>query len=590
MASDLTVRFGDILETPTIFPKQEGLVQAIITNDGDTTFSGPVDLAVYASINPQLEKDTLNINEPGSLDELEGQDEVLSGDGGENPIGTITFDGINLAPGESQTVDLDFTSSDLRTASVVAPGAYFLIAEVDPNNVISESNEDNNVAQGDNSQFISTDGTDVVLDWNSVFLNAVQVSGVDSYGFDNNGPIGPIGTIPPVVPRNGAILHTAVYDAVNAFDRNFESFFVEDAAPEGASIEAAAVGAAFTVLSELYPEQQAAFNAQRDRSLAEINDDQAAEDAGFDFGVEVANQIIEFRETDSAVGPNIEFEADNKPGAWQPIIDGKPQTPVGPTIESVPPFFIPSIQEFRPDGPPQFGSPTFARETEETRLLGGLKDTANDITNITRTDEETEIGQFWAFDRTDTFRPAGQWNQIAQILAVEEGGDDLTVVDTARLFALLNISMTDAGVVAWDAKFDFQQLRPEQTINAEDAITGQPGGVDFDGNPISIEDPNWDPLIETPAFPDYTSGHATFGGAAAGVFQSFFGTDEVSFEIPTQEIPGYSRSFGSFSEAALENSDSRVFGGIHIRSSSVEGEASGFEVAEFISDNALLPV
>ncbi|MEL6166574.1 MAG: CARDB domain-containing protein, partial [Cyanobacteria bacterium J06628_3] len=254
---DLKVEFGSVQETPTFFPEQEGLVEAVITNDGNTQFDGSVDLAVYASIDSQLEKNDLNVNESGSLDELDGQDEILSGGGGNNPIGTVTFNEINLAPGESQTVNLDFTSSDLRTASVVSPGAYFLIAEVDPNNTIPESNEDNNIAQGDNSQFISTDGTNVVLDWNSVFLNAVQKSGVDSYGFDNNGPIGELGTIPPVVPRNGAILHTAVYDAVNAFSQEFQPYFVEDAAPDGASIEAAVVGAAFKVLSELYPEQQA---------------------------------------------------------------------------------------------------------------------------------------------------------------------------------------------------------------------------------------------------------------------------------------------------------------------------------------------
>ncbi|MEL6458100.1 MAG: CARDB domain-containing protein [Cyanobacteria bacterium J06621_15] len=584
---DLKVEFGSVQETPTFFPEQEGLVEAVITNDGNTQFDGSVDLAVYASIDSQLEKNDLNVNESGSLDELDGQDEILSGGGGNNPIGTVTFNEINLAPGESQTVNLDFTSSDLRTASVVSPGAYFLIAEVDPNNTIPESNEDNNIAQGDNSQFISTDGTNVVLDWNSVFLNAVQKSGVDSYGFDNNGPIGELGTIPPVVPRNGAILHTAVYDAVNAFSQEFQPYFVEDAAPDGASIEAAVVGAAFKVLSELYPEQQAVFNAQRDRSLEEIDDEQTAEDAGFDFGVNVAEQIIEFRKNDSAVPPSTEFEADDKPGAWKPIIDGQPQTPVGPTIESVPPFLIPSVQQFRPDGPPQFGSPRFARETEETRKVGGIKDT--EITDINRSDEQTEIAQFWSYDRTDTFRPPGQWNQIAQSLVLQEG-EDLSLVDTARLFALLNISLTDAGVVSWDAKFDFQQLRPEQTINAEDAITGIPGGVDFDGNETSIEDPNWDPLIETPAFPDYTSGHAAFGGAATEIFRSFFGSDNISFEIPTQEIPGLTRSFGSFSEAAEENSESRVFGGIHIISSSLEGEASGVEIGKYVFDNALLPV
>ena len=201
MAEDLKVSFGEVIETPTIFPTEEGEVEATITNEGDTTFSDSVDLAIYGSTNSKLEKEDLNINEEGSLDELDGQDEVLSGETSNDNIGTITVDGLNLAPGESETVNLDFASQELRTASVVAPGAYYLLAEADPNNAISEDNEDNNVA----SQFISTDGTDVVLDWNSTFLNAVQTSGADTYGYSDN----EAGTIPPVVPRNGAVLQTA---------------------------------------------------------------------------------------------------------------------------------------------------------------------------------------------------------------------------------------------------------------------------------------------------------------------------------------------------------------------------------------------
>ncbi|PSO72937.1 MAG: hypothetical protein BRC40_09175 [Cyanobacteria bacterium QH_8_48_120] len=147
----------------------------------------------------------LNINEPGSLDELDGQDEILSDQKGTDSIETLTVDGLNLAPGESETVNLDFASQESRTASVVAPGAYYLLAEADPNNT---------------------------------FLNAVQTSGADTYGYSDN----EAGTIPPVVPRNGAVLHTAVYDAVNAFEEEYEPYSVNDNPPEGASAEAAAVG------------------------------------------------------------------------------------------------------------------------------------------------------------------------------------------------------------------------------------------------------------------------------------------------------------------------------------------------------------
>ncbi|MEM7592498.1 MAG: CARDB domain-containing protein [Cyanobacteria bacterium P01_A01_bin.83] len=588
MVVDLRTSFGEISETPSIFPREEGEVEVIVTNQGDSTFTGSADLAVYASTNSTLEKGDLNIDEEGFLDNLKGQDEVLTGQSSNDTIGTITIDALNLAPGESETVNLDFSSSDLRTPSVIAPGAYYLISEIDPNNSIRESNNGNNRA----SQFISTDGSNVVQDWNSVFLNAVQASGADSYGFSSPSAGSGDGTIPPVVPRNAALLHTAIFDTVVAFEGGFEPFAVDEIAPSGASVEAAVVGAAFTILSseEVYSEQTPDFIEQRERSLAEIDADDSAKSTGFEFGIEVAEELLELRDSDFAVPPSEVFEPTNQPGAWRPIIDGEPQNPEGPQFESVPPFFIPSTQQFRTDGPPQFGSPRFASETEETRLLGGLEDT--EITKITRTDEETEIAQFWSFDRTDTFRPPGHWNLIAQqaILQSQESGEELSLVDTARLFAQLNIALTDAGVVSWDSKFDFVQLRPEQTINADprNEVPSQPGGVDFDGNPTSVEDPNWDPLIGTPPFPDYTSGHAAFGGAASEVLESYFGSD-FDIEITTQDIPGLSRSFGSFSQAAAENGDSRVFGGIHIISSSLEGLESGENIGQFVVDNALSP-
>lgn len=589
MAVDLKTSFGEIPETPSIFPQEKGEIELIVTNQGDRTFTGSADLALYASTNSRLEKSDLNINEAGSLDTLNGQDEILTGQSSNDTIGTITIDDLNLAPGESKTVKLDFSSPDLRTPSVVAPGAYYLISEIDPNNTIGESDDSNNQA----SQFISTDGSNVVQDWNSVFLNAVQASGADAYGYSSSSAGGD-GTIPPVVPRNGALLHAAIFDTVVAFEGGFEPFAVDSLAPNGASVEAAVVGAAFTILSseEVYSEQTLDFIDQRERSLAEINASESEKTTGFEFGVEVAQELLNLRDSDFAVPAGKVFEPTNKPGTWRPIIDGEPQTPIGPQFESVPPFFIPSTQQFRTDGPPQFGSPRFARETEETRLLGGLKNT--DLTKITRTNEETEIAQFWSYDREDTFRPPGHWNAIAQqaILQSQENGKELSLIDTARLFARLNIALTDAGVVSWDSKFDFAQLRPEQTINAdpENQIVPQPGfGFEnFDGNSISKQDPNWDPLIDTPPFPDYTSGHAAFGGAAAKVLESVFGNDFV-VEITTQELPGLFRS-GTFSQLAAENGESRVFGGIHIISSSLEGLESGENIGQFVADRALLPV
>jgi hypothetical protein len=208
-------------------------------------------------------------------------------------------------------------------------------------------------------------------------------------------------------------------------------------------------------------------------------------------------------------------------------------------------------------------------------LFGGLQNT--DVTTLARTPEQTEIAQFWAYDRQDTFRPPGQYNEIAQEVALQQGN---TLVDNARLFALLNIAMADAGILTWDVKYDTQvgdtlgynQWRPITAIRE----------ADTDGNPGTIQDPNWNPLLDTPPFPDYISGHATFGAAAGQILASFFGTDNISFDIPSQELPGVARAFGSFSEFVEENALSRLYGGIHLRSSADDGIIAGTAVADYV--------
>ena len=152
-----------------------------------------------------------------------------------------------------------------------------------------------------------------------------------------------------------------------------------------------------------------------------------------------------------------------------------------------------------------------------------------------------------------------------------------SVEDNALLFAQLNIAMADAGIVAWDGKYAYEQIRPVTAIrNAND-----------DNNPNTTADPEWEPLLPTPDFPDYISGHSAFGGAAAGVLEEFFDNDLV-LELPSQELPGVSREFtsmgsmSSFEVAARENADSRLFGGVHVDISNVDGVTTGLDVADYI--------
>ena len=605
--SDLIVEFGDIIETPTVFPEELGKLEITVTNQGNENVEGAT-VELYASTDRILDNqffptDTAfnNASENARRRALNTNDDIIEGtdigalQGIDELLGTI--DGINLASGEEQTFTIDFASDEFRTASVVSAGAYNLIAKVDPDNDIAESNEKNNRA----TQFISSDGTDAVLDWNSAFLNAVQAEGKAELGeslSDESTTATIPGVAPPVMARDGAILHTAIYEAVNALSDNPNGSSLNNLPdlPQGASQEAAAVGAAYTVLSELFVEQkrdssnntlseafltqqQDTFNRQRKYSLAQIDGSSQAERTGFDFGVEIAETILQDRSNDGAAFAQVPYEPGNAAGDYREFVEERQNpdnqvTALLPEWGRVIPFAIDSTARFRPEGPPAFSSTNYAEEIEEVRLHGGLEDT--DVTTVERTEDETEIALFWSYDRADTFRPPGQWNEIAQE-AVLSQEDINSVEDNALLFAQLNIAMADAGIVAWDAKYASEQLRPITAIR----------NADSDNNPNTQVDPDWEPLLPTPNFPDYISGHSAFGGAAAGVLEDFFGED-MELEISSQELPGVTRTFtgmgdrSSFEQAAIENADSRLYGGVHVDISNGDGVRSGLEVANYI--------
>ena len=531
---DLAINFGEIT-VPTIFPNEQGKVKVVVTNQGLEQFDGPLDINLYASANPVL--NTLNLP-------LEATDELL---------GTRKLQNVSLKLGESKTFTLDFANSNFRTASVVAPGSYYLLAQVEPSKSIDEINKTNNLA----STHISTKGSDAVIDWNATLLNAIQASGQG----------GLPGTAPPLAARNQAIVHAAIYDAVNALNKSHSSYLLDvDLSGAGdASPEAAAVGAAYEALIKLYPTQKTTFDAQRDRSLAEIADGDA-KGVGFALGVSVADQILELRSTDGADKAQRAYTLGTEPGHWEPTPPN--YTPaLLPGWGEVTPFGIPSSSEFLPDGPPEFGSKEYAEQLNEVKAIGGKNSTV-------RTAEQTQIAQFWAYDRPDTFRPPGQWNKIAEEVALKQGN---TLEENARLFALLNIAEADAGITAWDAKYTYDQLRPITAIR----------NADNDGNPDTTGAPNWEPLLTTPPFPDYVSGHSTFGGAAGQILARFFG-DNTNFSVTSQELPGVSRSYGSFTQAADEDGISRIYGGIHTRSANEDGLATGRNVANYVFDHLLV--
>ncbi len=207
-------------------------------------------------------------------------------------------------------------------------------------------------------------------------------------------------------------------------------------------------------------------------------------------------------------------------------------------------------------GPPALNSAAYTAAFREVKALGGRQGSR-------RTEDQTQIALFWA-DIAGTATPPGHWNEIAQTVARQRG---ITLAENARLFALLNMSLADAGVYCWIIKFNYGFWRPITAIQR----------ADEDGNPDTDADASWEPLIETPPFPSYTSGHSTFSGAAAAVLASFFGTDRVRFTSNSDGLPGVTRTFDGFWAAAEEAGMSRIYGGIHWQFDNTDGLTAGRE-------------
>jgi hypothetical protein len=390
---------------------------------------------------------------------------------------------------------------------------------------------------------------DEVLKWNEVLLNAVRQ--------DN--------TPPPLASRNMAIVHSAVYEAVNAIDGTHTEYRIRIVPPPFASPEAAAATAAHGVLVQLYPRQKLGFDSALHESLAAIRDGPAKTE-GTLLGEFTAHWYVDWRSRDLSAN-TAEEPAETRPGIWRPT-PPRLQKALLPQWGRIAPFSAAKLSQFRPEPPPRLASVEYVRCFNETKALGAIDSTA-------RTADQTEIAHFWA-DGPNTCTPPGHWNEIATKVV---RGCDNTIAENARLFALLNISMADAAICCWDCKFSHSFWRPVTAIrHAADT-----------GNPDTEPDPNWTPLLETPPFPAYTSGHSSFSGTAAAVLAYYFGTDDVSFTATSDGLPGVERSFASFSEAAAEAGRSRIYGGIHWECDNADGLAMGRALGIYVCRKLLLP-
>jgi PAP2 superfamily protein len=389
---------------------------------------------------------------------------------------------------------------------------------------------------------------DQVLEWNQNLLALVQAPGAQPT------------SIHPT--RTLAITELAVYDAVNAIDRQDAPYLFHGPAPRGASANAAAASAARTALLALLPTQQSAIDADFQTSLTQLGSGPHVR-RGIRVGEEAANAILAVRANDGATATPPTFVPQFGPGNYQLTTQPNPKPAVFTQTGHVTPFVLNTQSQFRPPAPPALTSPRYADDFNEVKSLGRL-------TSTTRSADQTDIGRFWGAAPIWIV-----WNQIAEQAA---SAFHNSVAQNARLFGVLNATLGDSAIALYDAKYTYARWRPITAITALDQ-----------GNINTIGDPTWAPLATTANDPSYPGAHADFSAAAATVLADFFGTDGFAFSL-TNATVGITRSFESFSAAADEAAASRIFAGQHFRYDEDAGEALGADVADFVFDHALLPV
>jgi PAP2 superfamily len=378
---------------------------------------------------------------------------------------------------------------------------------------------------------------DTVTDWNTTALTALTAA-----------PPGGAGQPPQVATIHLAMVHGAVYDAVNAIDGGYQPYLAAPQAQRWHSKDAAAATAAHRVLAALLPAQGATLASRYASSLAGISAGEA-KDGGIAVGEAAAEAMLAARAADGRFGP-FRFTPGTAPGSWRPVLPALANDP-NAWVKDVTPFMIERASDFRSGGPNSLSSRKYAKEFAEVKSLGAVNST-------TRTADQTDMARFWA-------EGPAIWTRVTHQLSL---GHQLGIADNARLFAMLYLTGADALIACWDDKAAWSFWRPITAIREAGS----------DGNRWTDPDPSWLPLINTPPYPDHPSGLACVISAMAQTSRDFFGTNKVGFSA-TSSISGTTRSFSRFSQAAEEVVDARVYSGIHFRIADEHGAKIGKRVA-----------
>jgi hypothetical protein len=396
---------------------------------------------------------------------------------------------------------------------------------------------------------------DQVLEWNQIFIETLIATNV----------------VAAANTRLGAIVHTAIFDAYNGIEKRYTPIFVHNEAPKGASRRAAVIAAAYTALAGLFPSQKPALDARYAASLAALSaDGEDGEDGGqslergVDWGTDVALAVLAWRATDGFAAAYPPFTGGTAVGQWRPTPPGfGPMSSQALAFTAM--FVLDSNTQFRPGPPRALTSPIYTDDFNAVKALGR---------NIgsTRTAEQTALAPFWAGDAPT------HWNEAANQMA---RANHLSMSDNNRLFAVLNIAMADTAFTTFSAKRFYGAVSFEVTWRPVTAIPL----ADTDGNPDTVPEVGWLPLITTPSHPEYPAGHPSANGAAATVLLSYFAGQQQTFTLTTIGQPP--RTYTSIAQARSDGDNARVWGGMHYPSTVEISDAEGEAIANYVNQNSM---
>jgi hypothetical protein len=393
---------------------------------------------------------------------------------------------------------------------------------------------------------------DQVLEWNQIFIDTLIATNTQN-SFSQ---------------RLGAIVHTAIFDAYNGIERRYTPVFVLQSAPSGASRRAAVIAAAYTTLVALFPSQAQVLTDRYVASLAALSDDGEdggqSRERGIAWGTQVAQAVLAWRATDGFNAIYPPFFGGTAIGQWRPTPPAfAPMSAQALAFTSM--FVLNNNSQFRPGPPRGLSSETYTNDFNAVTALGRN-------TGSTRTAEQTALALFWDGNASI------HWNQAANQIA---RANNLSLSDSNRLLAVLNIAMADTAFTTWSGK---RSYGADASVVTWRPVTSIPL-ADSDGNPDTVPDSAWLPLINTPAHPEYPAGHPSLNGAAATVLLSHF-DDEQTFTLTTIGRP--SRTYTSITQARLDGNAARVWGGMHYPSTVEISDAEGEAIAYYVNQHSML--